>query len=133
VSAVPRRVDARDVLDADATTARAFRGRVVGSFRRTGPNEWDDYELVPGDGGAVDVLAGLPIQLEPDGARLRMRRRGEVVVVEWTPDDARTDETAGDVRSRFLESCVRREDPTPDGNLAAWLHRELDEKPKAND
>jgi hypothetical protein len=129
---VARRVDARDVLDADATTGRAFAGRVVGVFRRTGPNEWDDYELVEEDGGPIDVLAGIPIQLEREGARFRMRRRGEVVVVRWTPD-AESGEPDADARSRFLESCVRHEDPTPDGSLAAWLHGELAVKPKAND
>jgi hypothetical protein len=61
-----------------------------------------------------------------------MRRRGEVVVVQWTPDEG-SDDPAPDARSRFLESCVRPVDPTPDGSLAAWLHGELDEKPKAND
>lgn len=127
------RVDARDVLDADATTGRSFPGRVVGVFRRTGPNEWDDYELVQGDGGPVDVLAGIPIQLEPEGPRFRMRRRGEVVVVEWTPDDGSAGDREGGLRSRFLASCVRHQDPTPDGSFAAWLRSALDDKPKAND
>lgn len=128
-----RRVDARDVLDAEATTGRAFPGRVVGVFRRTGPNDWDDYELVEEDGGPIDVLAGVPIQLEPAGPRFRMRRRGEVVVVEWTPDDGDSAGPDADPRERFLASCVRRDDPTPDGSLASWLHGELREKPKAND
>jgi hypothetical protein len=61
-----------------------------------------------------------------------MRRRGEVVRVAWTPDDGGHEEGA-DLRARFLESCVRPEDPTPEGNLAAWLHGQLDDEPKAND
>jgi hypothetical protein len=127
---MPKRVDARDVLDADATTSRAFTGRVVGVFRRTGPDAWDDYVLVDEDGGPIEVFAGTPIQVEGEGALFRMRRRGEVVRVAWTPGDAGG---GADLRARFLESCVRHEDPTPEGNLAAWLHRELDDKPKAND
>ena len=84
---MPRRVDARDVLDADATTSRAFPGRVVGVFRRTGPNAWDDYVLVDEDGGPIEVFGETPIQVEADGATFRMRRKGEVVRVAWTPDD----------------------------------------------
>ena len=127
-----RRVDARDVLDADATTSRALSGRVVGVYRRTGPNSWDDYLLVDEDGGPIEVAAGTPIQVEAVGATFRMRRRGEVVVVAWTPDDGGT-EAGADLRARFLRSCVRDQDPTPEGNLAAWLHGRLDEKPEPND
>lgn len=129
---MPRRVDARDVLDADATTSRAFTGRVVGVFRRAGPNAWDDYVLVDEDGGPIEVFAQTPIQVEREGATFRMRRRGEVVRVAWTPDDG-GNEGKVDLRARFLDSCVRHEDPTPEGNLAAWLHGQLDDKPKAND
>jgi len=129
---MPRRVDARDVLDADATTRRSLSGRVVGVYRRQGPNSWDDYVLVDEDGGRIEVLAETPIQVEERGATFRMRRRGEVVRVAWTPDDGGPEEGA-DLRARFLESCVRDLDPTPEGNLAVWLHGELDKKPEAND
>jgi hypothetical protein len=127
---MPRRVDARDVLDADATTRRAFRGRIVGVYRCSGPNSWDDYVLADEDGGTIEVLAETPIQVEKEGATFRMRRRGEVVRVAWAPDDG---EGGGDLRARFLRSCVRDQDPTPEGNLASWLHGRLDDKPKAND
>jgi hypothetical protein len=126
-----RRVDARDVLDADSTTSRALAGRVVGVYRRCGPNAWDDYVLVDADGGPIEVLAGIPIQVEAEGATFRMRRKGEVALVEWTPEDE-NGEAAADLRARFLESCVRR-DPSQDGNLAAWLQRELESKPTPND
>ena len=129
---MPRRVDPRDVLDADASTRRAFAGRIVGVFRRRGPNSWDDYVLVDEDGGPIEVFAGTPIQLETDAATFRMRRRGEVVLVRWTPDDGEA-EAGADLRARFLRSCVREEDPTPEGNLGAWLHRELDRKPEPTD
>jgi hypothetical protein len=129
---MPRRVDARDVLDADATTSRAFSGRVVGVFRRTGPNAWDDYALVDEDGGPIEVFARTPIQVEREGATFRMRRRGEVVRVVWTPADG-GGEGGPDLRARFLESCVRHEDPTPEGNLGAWLYGQLDDKPEAKD
>jgi hypothetical protein len=125
-------VDARDVLDADALTSRAFTGQIVGVFRRTGPNAWDDYAVVEEDGGPIEVFAQTPIQVEGEGATFRMRRRGEVVRVAWTPDDG-GDEGGADLRARFLESCVRHEDPTPEGHLAAWLHGQLDDRPKAND
>ncbi len=129
---MPRRVDARDVLDADATTSCAFAGRVVGVFRRSGPNSWDDYVLVDEDGGAIEVFAETPIQVESDGASFRMRRKGEVIRVAWTPQ-GRGREPGDDLRARFLKSCVRDVDPTPEGNLGAWLHGELDEKSEPHD
>jgi len=129
---MPRRVDARDVLDADATTNRAFKGRVIGVFHRSGPNTWDDYVLVEQDGGPIDVLAETPIQLEETGARFRMRRKGEVVIVAWVPEDE-TRASDGDLRARFLESCVRDEDPTPEGNFGVWLHGQLKEKREPHD
>ena len=128
---MPRRVDARDVLDADATTSRAFSGRVVGVFRRSGPNAWDDYVLVDEDLGPIEVFVETPIQVEAD-ATFRMRRQGEVVRVAWTPDDG-GGEAGEDLHGRFLKSCVRHEDPTPEGNLGAWLHGKLREKPEPHD
>jgi hypothetical protein len=129
---MPRRVDARDVLDADATTSRAFKGRIVGVFRRSGPNAWDDYVLVERDGGSIEVLAETPIQLEEMGARFRMRRKGEVVIVAWTPEgDAREPDAI--LRERFLKSCVRDEDPTPEGSFGVWLHGQLNEKREPRD
>ena len=129
---MPRRVDARDVLDADATTSRAFSGRVVGVYRRCGPDSWDDYVLVEEDGGPIEVFAETPIQVERDGATFRMRRKGEVILVAWTPEDGGR-EAGAELHARFLRSCVRDQDPTPEGNLASWLHGRLDDKPKAND
>lgn len=125
------RVDARDVLDADAVTSRAFAGRIVGVFRRTGPNSWDDYVLAEKAGGPIDVLAETPVQVESEGAVVRLRRAGEVVQVEWVPDAAEA--AAPDRRKRFLESYIRHDDPTPEGNLGLWLHGELHRKPEASD
>ena len=126
------RVDARDVLDADATTSRAFSGRVVAVYRRTGPNSWDDYVRVEQDGGAIEVLPGTEIQLENEGAVFRMRRRGEVIVVAWLPGEGEL-ASRGDIRGLFRERCVSDDDPTPEGNLGRWLHGELDHKPETSD
>jgi len=103
------RVDARDVLDPNARTRRAFRGRIVGRFVRAGPNAWDDYVYESEDGGPIDVLPGVPIQVEKLGAEFRLRRGGRVVRVAWeAPPEARgaaeNDERA--LRRRFLEECV---------------------------
>ena len=127
-----RRLDARDVLDADATTARGFSGRVLGVYRRAGPNSWDDYVLVEEDGGPIEVLAGTPVQLESDGAVFRMRRKGEVTLVAWVPGPGEAD-GASDLRARFVERCISDEDPTPEGSLGSWLHGKLKTKPEAND
>lgn len=127
-----RRLDARDVLDADATTSRAFTGRVLGVYRRCGPNSWDDYVLDETDGGPIEVLPGTPVQLEDEGAIVRLRRQGEVVVVAWAPTPGEA--TPGtDPRAAFVERCLSHEDPTPDGSLGAWLHGELKPKREAND
>ncbi|MFO1153687.1 MAG: hypothetical protein U1E42_08505 [Rhodospirillales bacterium] len=99
-------IDARDVLDVNARTAVNFRARVVGHFRRKGPNSWDNYVFCPVENGeTVDVLAAVPIQVESEGADFRMRRHGGVERLAWHPDD---DDTSGpDVRARFLAECVR--------------------------
>lgn len=99
-----KRIDARDVLDPNGKTRRPFRGRIVAGFRRTGPNAWDDYERVPGDGGPIEVMPGIRVQVEPTGTEFRMRRRGEVVAVAWAPTDQEQAELAGggDPRALFL-------------------------------
>lgn len=126
------RLDARDVLDANATTARGFSGRVLGRYLRSGPNPWDDYVFAEEDGGRIEVFAGTHVQLEADGAVFRMRRKGEVTVVAWIPGPGEAGE-GSDLRARFVEICLRGEDPTPEGSLGGWLHAELKAKPEAND
>ena len=123
------RVDARDVLDPDAKTARAFRGRIVGAYRRVGPNAWDDYRFVSEDGGVIDVLPGLKIQLERHGARFRMRRQGRVIRVEWEPGPEEMERLgSGDVTARrkaFLARYVEAFDEAQ-GQAAATIARKLD-------
>jgi len=119
------------VLDADAATSRPVSGRVIGFYRRTGPNTWDDYEFVPEDGGSIDVYPDTPVQIENEGAVFRMRRSGQVIVVEWVPDPGEVE--PGSEREHFLESCVGDEDPTPEGNLTHWLHGELKKKREPSD
>ena len=66
-----------------------LRGHIVGHYRATGPNAWDDFEYVEAEGDTIEVLAGLNVQAEPPLPRVRLRRRGQVHVVEWrpTPED----------------------------------------------
>jgi hypothetical protein len=108
------RIDARDVLDTNAKTAVGFRARIVGRFRRAGPNAWDDYLFEPLSGGELlDVLADVPIQVEAEEAAFRMRRRGEVERLVWEPGEGTTGGTTGgtkrgsDLRARFLAQCIR--------------------------
>lgn len=51
----------------------------------------------------------MPVQVEPEGAVFRMRRRGEVLRLQWQPDGAPGAED--DQRTRFLAECVRPWDP----------------------
>lgn len=124
-----KRVDARDVLDPDAKTARAFSGRVVGHYRPVGPNAWDDYEFVPEDGGVIQVLPALKIQLERRGARFRMRKEGKVIRVEWEPTEGDRRELArDDIRERrrlFLEEYIESFDEAQ-GQVVATIARKLD-------
>lgn len=85
------RVKASDVLDANATVLGAFTAKVVGHFRRMGPNRWDDYQLVRAEGDSMEVFPGVRVQVERRGTRLRLRSQGKVWLVAWTPsaeDDA---------------------------------------------
>ena len=104
------RVDARDVLDANGKIKKAFRGEIVGHFRRTGPNSWDDYEFVGEPGGNVEVLAGVRVQTENDGVIFRMRHRGRVVRVAWIATDSECSELGSlttDPRQYFLDHYIQ--------------------------
>ena len=78
-------IAARRVLVPNAKTKAGFAGKIVGVFRRTGANAWDDYELAEEEGGPVEIFPGLKVQLERRGPLLRMRMKGEVVLVVWQP------------------------------------------------
>ena len=88
-----RRVDARDVLDADSETSCTVRGRVVGVFRRRGPNSWDDYELRDEDGGLIEVFAQTPIQIEATGATFQGKTIRATGTVKLNRDNAQIEVT----------------------------------------
>ncbi len=126
------KVDARDVLDANAKVRRAFRGRVVGAFRRTGPNGWDPYELVRYEDEAqrpVDVHAGVRVQVEDVGTELRLRSDGRVLVVAWEPSDGEREMLHGADpaarRAHFLREIVEPFAELPGMGAAAVIAREL--------
>jgi len=108
------RIDARDVLDANAITRRAFRGRIVGHFARTGPNAWDDYAYVPEEGDDVAVYPGIRVQLERLGADFRMRRAGRVFRVRWLPDADDRAQLGGTAPSELRARFVARYLELPD-------------------
>lgn len=104
---VPKRVDARDVMDANGETKRAFSATLLGHFRRTGPNRWDDYEWVRDPPEPIEVSPGVAVQLERRGTEVRLRRRGQVIQVRWTPDAneeaALTAASPAERRAHFVE------------------------------
>jgi len=123
-----RRVDSRDVLDPNGRTSRAFAARVVGHYRRVGPNAWDDYELLTAAGGHLRVTAGIKIQVEDCGARFRLRRRGQVLLAEWTPSDAEraaAAEAGLDLHPAFIQACVEDYASPPGVGLAAVVAKKL--------
>jgi hypothetical protein len=126
-----RRIDSRDVFDPNARTLQRLDGRVLGRFRRLGPNRWDPYEFLAEDGGSIRVLARVKIQLEPRGAVFRMRWRSRVIRVEWVPDARHRAElkegswTARKLfRARFSEDFQNR----PGFGLAAVVASKLSRK-----
>lgn len=121
------RVDARTVLQPNGRTKRGFSGRIVAYYRRAGPNAWDDYKLVVEDGGPINVFPGVKVQLEPSGTRFRLRQKGRVVVVEWTPSPA--DQAAinegKDPHTTFLKSCIGTFKNKAGMGAAAFLAKSL--------
>ncbi len=126
---MPQRVDARDVLDANALTAKPFTAVVVGYFRRTGPNSWDDYEFLRDDQGEIEVNPGLRVQLERHGTEVRLRRHGTVYRVQWRPgpnDPSRVEtSSAADRRAYFVATYLSEHDDAPGIGAAAVIAKKL--------
>ena len=101
-------IAARRVLVPNARTKSGFAGKIVGVFRRTGANAWDDYELAEEEGGPVEVFPGLKVQLENRGPLIRMRMRGAVVLVVWQPraDELPLPDDPAGARALFVERYV---------------------------
>ncbi len=130
---MPKQIDSRDVLDPNARTLRSFTGRVLGRFRRLGPNRWDPYAFVREGGGPIRMLARVKIQLEPRGAVFRLRARGRVLRVEWTPDARQQAELrrgAQTPRQYFLAHLVEDFRHRPGFGLAAVVASKLKRKPQ---
>jgi hypothetical protein len=123
------RVDSRDVMDANAQTTRAFSATVLGHFRRTGANPWDDYEWVDDPPLAIEVAPGIAVQLEQRGVEVRLRRQGEVVRVRWEPEPevaaALRDASPGEIRGYFVEHCLHVEGAPPGVGAAAFIAAKL--------
>jgi hypothetical protein len=119
------RVDARDVMDANATTKRAFRASVLGHFRRTGPNSWDDYEFVRAEPGeAFDVAPGVRVQLERQGPVLRLRSMGRVLRVRWLPAEGGS-ASDSEQRDSLLRDYVESQSEAPGIGEAAFIASKL--------
>jgi hypothetical protein len=125
--AVARVFDTRSVLKPNARTKAQFAGHVIGHFRRTGPNAWDDYELVPHEGDPIDVYPSVEVQVEPERSRFRMRARGQVLMVQWVPgdDDRRDIDSGADVHALFRERCVEEFRNQKGIGVAAFVARTL--------
>lgn len=123
------RVKSSDVLDVTHESKRAFRGEVLGYFRRLGSNSWDDYQFVraprkvqsndadsaeirESDATAeLEVLPHVPLQLESRGTEVRVRSGGRVLRLRWIPTspdlEALGEEPERrDVRQYFVENYL---------------------------
>lgn len=99
-------VDARDVLDPNAKTIKAFKAQIVGYFKRIGPNPWDDYRFEHKLGETIDVLPKLRIQIEKEGYDIRIRRKGKVFRVRWIPTEDEEKKLGSATPSRVRELFV---------------------------
>ena len=119
--------DTRSVLRPNARTSRAFAGHVIGHFRRTGPNSWDDYELVPHEDDATEIYASTEIQVEPDRSRFRIRARNQVLMVQWVPTDEEQARIAAgaDIHALFRETCIHPYASAGGVGAAAVIARKL--------
>lgn len=125
-----KRVDSRDVLDPNARTRVPFRGQIVGHYRPTGPNAWDDFEYVEANAGVIEVLAGLAVQAEPPLPRIRLRRRGRVQVVEWRPtpeEEAERTRSRLDAFAFFARRHLEDYSSPPGWGLAAVIQKKLND------
>lgn len=118
------RVKASDVLDPNAVVRRRFRAKVVGHFRRAGPNRWDDYLFVEDDLGEVDVLPGVRVQLESQGSDLRIRSRGRVLRVRAIRSGP-SNLTPRQRRDRFAAEYLDAFDESPGLGAAAFVAKTL--------
>jgi len=120
-------IDARSVLHANGKTKRSFDGHIVGYFHRSGPNSWDDYQLVPKDDGPIDVFPSIEIQVEPLRSRFRMRTRGKVAMVQWVPtaEERAALQAGGELHEAFLESCVDQFKHSAGIGVAAFVAKTL--------
>ena len=125
------RLPANDVLDVNVRIIRSFTGEIVGHFSQVGPNAWDEFEFVAGDGGRIDVLAGIEAQVEEDGGTsIRMHYRGAVVRIVWKPSAAEAAEYAGEAPAAVFRANYLA--PLPGDTLlgaAALIARKLQEPP----
>jgi hypothetical protein len=118
------RVKASDVLDANAVVRRRFKAKVLGYFRRVGPNRWDDYAFVRDDQGEIDVLAGVRVQLERRALELRLRSKGRVLKVRPALGSS-GDCTAKQRRDRFVAQHLESFDDAPGLGTAAFVAKTL--------
>jgi hypothetical protein len=123
-----QRVDARDVLDPNARTRRAVPASLVGHFRPTGPNAWDEYEFVSDPEQPLEVRAGLEVQLEPRGVHFRVRKDGRVLRCRFEPT-AEERQRAGSeapsaLRRLFQTEYLASFNEAP-GQISATLARKL--------
>ena len=108
-------------------TARHFRARVVGHWRRTGPNPWDKYRYCSEAGDEVDVFPGLKVKIERFGAMVRMRRRGRVERVEWISGGASAGATPRELRAYFIERYLKPFDEDLGKGVASVIASKLRE------
>ena len=124
--ALAARITSRQVMVPNGKTKRSFSGKIVGVFQRVGPNSWDDYQLVAKDGGPIEVLPGVRIQIEPEGTLFRMRTRGQVMLVAWVPEaDEGTNPDEAEARTVFLDRYVDAFANAPGQGAAAFIARQL--------
>ena len=123
------RVNAKDVLDANARIKRTFTATITGFFRNTGSNPWDDYEFVRAEQGTLETYPGCNVQLEEHGTRLRMLKEGRIIRIAWNPSDDDPESIRnggpGERRRYFVKTYLEAYDDPAGLGAAAVIARKL--------
>jgi hypothetical protein len=89
-----KKINPKDTFSSNAIAQVDIEGEIIGRYKPTGPNKWDDYAfLTANDGDIFQATKGSSIQVEPIGAKaevlFRAKKGREVLLLRWTltPED----------------------------------------------
>ena len=87
-----KKFTAKEAFTANATTKVELQGTIIGVYKPTGPNKWDDLEFDREDDNEVHVVAAdTAVQVEGLGANpevlFRVKKGKQVLMLRWILTD----------------------------------------------